>query len=171
MFSSERELLVFRLSQLLDAPPSEDLVQKLIADPALLTRIEAARSNPIWIYDLIGGEMSAPKPAASAKLVGTAFSAQVEYAKSRFAKPVAEEFSRRWHACQSCHHLVNNPGGPLYFLGKAIFRAGDDRVCNLCGCPAYTKAGRLVERCPSPSESDPSINRWGQPLSENSTAR
>jgi hypothetical protein len=163
MVLSERDLIKAQIPDVLGSAAKDSLVRKIEENPALLRKLQSARANPVWIQHLLReiGVETAPRHATA--LVAKAFSAQTEYALSRFEQATGDEFARRWNACQSCTHLVQNPGGILYFLGKAIFRSDDDRVCNLCGCPASAKAARMVERCPAPADCG-TINRWGQPM-------
>lgn len=83
-----------------------------------------------------------------------------------FGRVSAETFEARFGACQRCEYLVEPPERAIYKV--KLRRENDPRVCSACGCVASRKAWLPTENCPVADPADPTVSKWGEPLSADS---
>ncbi|HUZ23528.1 MAG TPA: hypothetical protein VMV07_07170 [Streptosporangiaceae bacterium] len=99
---------------------------------------------------------------SSLALAWKAGQAAARWGAAGFSRVAPEVFEARFGACQRCEYLVEPPSRVVYKV--KLRRESDPRVCAACGCVASRKAALPTESCPVPGGTDPSLNRWGEPM-------
>ncbi len=173
----------------LNTPVSPEVLLGAIADPLYAHHLMVSRSTPVFLEHLLthppapkgtgqtlpGSTVSSvaePEAAAvgeqqhaelsNAELLKKAATAVWRWSRTGFSEVDDETYKRRLAACAACEHIQDPPSKLLYRL--ATTSAVDRKICGMCGCVVTRKAKIPSERCPAAHVSDPSLNRWGEPM-------
>lgn len=149
-----------------EAPPGE-LILRLFSDPDFVAKLEQCGGSVRCIHNLIQSLAAEPSPID--EVTGRSSAATVKHALNAFWRWLRQGFDmadppttgRRLAACRRCPHCGPPPDTLLYALAKGITR--ETRICTLCGCFVFKKAGIATESCPAPDPVTPEVTRWGEP--------
>ncbi|NEQ34883.1 MAG: hypothetical protein F6K40_00580 [Okeania sp. SIO3I5] len=130
-----------------------DLLKVLLADP---------RNEKYQLAEDVKHQQK-----SNLELIGKASAALLKWGKAGFARVDEATFESRFNICQACEYLIEPPDKLVYKI--TLSQKSDLRVCSACGCVAARKARLPTETCPVADPSNPSLNRWGDPISEAGT--
>ena len=96
---------------------------------------------------------------SSSELVAKGLNAFRKWALAGFSLVGPEEREKRFAACKVCEFYVGAPKTALYQLTNT------GNICSQCGCSVDKKIRLATEHCPVIDTMNPTMNRWGDPLS------
>lgn len=152
-----------------------DVARRAQQDSSYCYHLIAAQSNSLWL-DLLfkiasedhkHGKTVEDTNKGTGKVTARFGSSLARWGINGFKITPADVLDKRWKACQECPHLVQPPDKIIYHLGRRIIsRGNDERICNLCGCFAYTKCSIATQSCPAPHPISKGLTRWGDPITK-----
>jgi hypothetical protein len=162
----------------LDEPVPIAVMRRAIVDKTFAFYLKNCRGNPRLLEVLFAdprneryageepaGEQPVPPDTGTRSSVALAWQAgqaAARWGAAGFARVAPEVFEARFDACRQCEYLVEPPDRIVYKV--RLRKESDPRVCAACGCVASRKAALPTESCPVADRTDPSLNRWGEPL-------
>ncbi|PHY21235.1 hypothetical protein [Caulobacter sp. BP25] len=149
----------------LSEPLPPKLAERAAVDPMFLHELVAERPTSIADSEVASRAAGAglPKwaPAPTLPLILAAAKALARWGAHGFREVSEARVAARKAACAACPEL-RPPGQHIM---HHLIGAGSSVVCGLCSCAIDKKARLPTETCPAPSPQDPTLNRWGEPLS------
>lgn len=142
-----------------------ELILRLFSDPHLIAKLEQCGGSTKCIRNFIQSLAAEP---SSFEVPSRSSAATVKHALDAFWRWLRQGFDvvdpptldRRLAACRLCPYCGPAPDTLLYALAKGITR--ETRICTLCGCFVFKKAGIATESCPAPNPDSPEMTRWGE---------
>jgi len=156
----------------LDHPVPEAVLVAAVENSSYGRRILASRHNEQQLQDLLNNPPGYPPTArfSTGILLSKASKALMKWAVNGFATASPDTLEKREAACLDCPNLtaatnsLQQYSAPSTVGTKAGTRTGNS-VCALCGCVVRNKIRLATETCPAACADDPSVNRWGEPVS------
>lgn len=157
--------------------PDEQALRTAFLQPAYAEQLMANRNNPEVLAQLLAHPPKQPmqlgqvraEAFSTAQLASRAGRAMWHWARSGFGTVSETVLRQREAACLVCPNLA----GAQLLVQKIISspeiadadgqRLGNS-ICAVCGCSLKRKIRLTTESCPQPSDDNPALNRWGEPV-------
>lgn len=159
----------FKQQSGLNIEVSDEIMLEIAVDSRFAKYLINAQKNQVLVDLLIKNKEKEIQARNQAKLSNSDIILKVSKAIARWTKSGMKTveshiFEKRLDACQKCPHLSAAPDEQLiYKLAKAVLL--DDKTCKVCGCMVTHKAKLTTENCPISIPGEPTISRWGEPIS------
>ncbi len=160
----------------LEEPVSRDVFLSAVEDSTYAANLHVARTEPSFLRHVLGqptrswNELrqkppSKPQERSNGELLTRAAKSLFRWTRKGFKRVDEVTFRRRLAACRACPHHVRKPAKVLYAVAGALLSKDEreQRICDLCGCLAATKARFEHESCPDRHPVDGELTRWGEP--------